>query len=605
MSRLSRLFAIAMGLAAIVIFTGCHGLVPGLAQLQVTVTGGGTGNVTSTPPGINCPGATCTANFQNVGTVTLTASPDTGFGFGGWSGCTAQPGSPNVCTVSATASVTATFTASLQNINHIIFLAQENRSMDSYFGAMRAYWAATGTPDQAFDGLPQFNPPANPALAPQVPGCNPVTSTPTFCHVDPATGDVGSPVPSFHFLTMCVENPSPSWDEAHTDWNASDPVSATPTLDGFVRAAANDARNNSPTPFFDVNGMRTMGYYDGTDLNYYYYMATAFSTSDSWFSPVMTRTPPNREYLIAATSQGYVYKRGANPPLDSAALKGPTIFEALDAANISWKIYVPTKGTPCETNPTDVACLISQSYLHDFTFGVAIKNNPSEYQNNIVPVSQFSTDAQNGNLPQVAQIEPASSAGLDEHPADQDTQPPCCSIQGGANFVATLINSVMCGSNTLPSSANPCTPGPSWQDSAFILTFDEFGGFYDHVAPQPTVSPDNIPPLDLFPGDDCTASTGPNCDFTYTGYRVPLIVISPYAKKNFVSHTVTDYTAILKLIETRFGLTSLNSRDAAQMDMSDPTVGFFDFNNPPWRTPPTPPLQNATKVGQCYLDHLP
>src|SRR6266702_4893527 len=147
MSRLSRLFAIAMGLAAIVIFTGCHGLVPGLAQLQVTVTGGGTGNVTSTPPGINCPGATCTANFQNVGAVTLTASPDNGFGFGGWSGCTAQPGSPNVCTVSATASVTATFTASLQNINHIIFLAQENRSFDSYFGAMRAYWAATGTPD--------------------------------------------------------------------------------------------------------------------------------------------------------------------------------------------------------------------------------------------------------------------------------------------------------------------------------------------------------------------------------------------------------------------------------------------------------------------------
>ncbi len=562
MSRLSRLFAIALGLAAIVVFTGCQGLVPGLAQLQVTVAGGGIGTVTSSPPGINCPG-TCTANFQNVSTVTLTAQPNTGFGFGGWTGCTPQTGNPNACGVSATASITATFTASLQSINHIIFLAQENRSMDSYFGAMRAYWAANGTADQAFDGLPQFNPPANPALAPAVPGCNPATSTPTFCHVDPATGDVGPPVPSFHFQTMCVENPSPSWDEAHGDWNASDPVSATPTLDGFARTAANDARNLSPAPFFDVNGIRSMGYYDGTDLNYYYYMATAFSTSDSWFSHVMTRTPPNREYLIAATSQGYVYQRGSNPPFNTAALKGPTIFEALNAAGITWKIYVPTNGTPCAANPTDVACLISRSYLHDFTFGVAIKNNPSQYQQNIVPVSQFFTDAQSGNLPQVAQIEPASSAGLDEHPSDQDVQPPCCSVRAGANFVSTLINSVMCGSNTQPSSSNPCTPGGSWQDSAFILTFDEFGGF------------------------------------------VPLIVVSPYAKKNFVSHTVTDYTAILKLIETRFQLNPLTNRDAAQMDMSDPTVGFFDFNNPPWRTPPTPPTQNPTKAGQCYLDHLP
>jgi phospholipase C len=604
MSRLSRLFAIALGLAAIVIFTGCQGLVPGLAQLNVTVTGGGIGTVTSTPPGINCPG-TCTANFHNAGTITLTASPDNGFGFGGWTGCTAQAGSPNTCTVAATASITANFSATLKSINHIIFLAQENRSMDSYFGAMRAYWAAAGTPDQAFDGLPQFNPPANPALAPSVPGCNPVTSTPTSCHVNPATGDVGPPVPSFHFNTMCVENPSPSWDESHGDWNASDPVSPTPTLDGFARTAANDARNLSPTPFFDINGIRSMGYYDGTDLNYYYYMATAFATSDRWFSPVMTRTPPNREYLIAATSQGYVYQRGTNPPFNTPPLKGPTIFEALNAAGITWKIYVPTNGTPCASNPTDVACLISRSYLHDFTFGITIKNNPSQYQNNIVPVSQFFTDAQSGNLPQVAQIEPASSAGLDEHPSDADGQPPCCSVQTGAGFVSTLINSVMCGSNIQPSSANPCTPGQSWQDSVFILTFDEFGGFYDHVPPQPAVSPDGIPPVDLFPGDPCTSTTGPNCDFTYTGYRVPLIVVSPYAKKNFVSHTVTDYTAILKLIETRFGLTALTNRDAAQMDMSDPTVGFLDFNNPPWRTPPTPPTQNPTKPGKCYLNTLP
>ena len=131
-----------------------------------------------------------------------------------------------------------------------------------------------------------------------------------------------------------------------------------------------------------------------------------------------------------------------------------------------------------------------------------------------------------------------------------------------------------------------------------IFTYDEGGGFYDHVSPQPMPSPDGIAPLDLVPGDVCdsTGTTGGGtCDFTWTGYRVPLIVISPFAKKNYVSHTVFDYTAILKLIETRFNVPALTKRDAAQADMSE----FFDFVNVPWVTPPTPPVQ-AT-AGQCTL----
>jgi phospholipase C len=85
----------------------------------------------------------------------------------------------------------------------------------------------------------------------------------------------------------------------------------------------------------------------------------------------------------------------------------------------------------------------------------------------------------------------------------------------------------------------------------------------------------------------------------YTGYRVPLLVISPFSKKNYVSHTVADYTAWLKLVETRFNLPSLTKRDAAQMDMTE----FFDFTNVPWRTPPTAPAQPTG--GPCYLDHRP
>ena len=139
----------------------------------------------------------------------------------------------------------------------------------------------------------------------------------------------------------------------------------------------------------------------------------------------------------------------------------------------------------------------------------------------------------------------------------------------------------------------------SWSSSALFWTYDESGGLYDHVSPQPMPSPDGIKPLDLMSGDICTKSTGPTCDFVWTGYRIPLVVVSPYAKQNYVSHTVADYTAMLKFIETRFNLPAINKRDAAQMDMTE----FFDFNSPPWITPPSPPAQNTS--GACYLDHLP
>jgi phospholipase C len=198
-------------------------------------------------------------------------------------------------------------------------------------------------------------------------------------------------------------------------------------------------------------------------------------------------------------------------------------------------------------------------------------------------MTQFFTDVQNGTLPQVAQIEPASAAGLDEHGSDYDEYP--INIQLGAQYVSSLINSLM--------------TSVSWKDSAFFLTFDEFGGTYDHVAPQPAVAPVGPKPRDLMPGDICTTETGPDCDFSYTGYRVPLIVVSPYAKKHYVSHTVMDTTAILKLIETRFGVSPLTKRDGSQKSMTE----FFDFNTPPWMTPPTPRPQNTG--GACYLNKLP
>ncbi len=467
-----------------------------------------------------------------------------------WSGCRGLTGDP------------AAQNASLQSINHIIFMAQENRGFDHYFGAMRQYWAANGIPDQAFDGLVQFNPTTGPAPlhgpAPTNPGCDPAFAfPPNDCTIDANSPRVGS----FSMISMCVENPSPSWNEDHADWNLHNPLSSTPALDGYVWTAAHDARTNQP-PFTDVDGLRAMGYYDGTDLPYYYFMASNFATSDRWFSPVMSRTQPNRLYMLAATSAGHAY-----PPTSTLANK--TIFDLLQSAGVTWKVYV--------TDLTHATPPIQDSTINFFTAA-------GKYASNIVPVSQYLSDVANGTLPSVAFIDPGFDSGLDEHPGLDDGQPGG-SVQLGSQYVSTLINALMQSS--------------SWQDSAFILTFDEFGGFFDHVPPQPAVSPDGIKPMDLLPGDICTKGTGPTCDFVYTGYRVPLIVISPFAKKNYVSHTVADYTAWLKLVETRFNLPNLTQRDAAQMDMTE----FFDFVNVPWSTPPTPPAQPTS--GACYLNKLP
>lgn len=471
----------------------------------------------------------------------------------------------------ATPTPTPTGNSLQTSVNHIIILAQENRSFDHYFGAMRQYWADYGYPDQPLDGLPQF-PMSSPAgAAPSNPGCDPAFAFPG----SDCTMNAQSPlVQSYHLKTQCVENPSPSWNESHVDFSLTNPTSGTSSLDGFVFTSAHDARTIQP-PFNDVTGHRAMGYYDGSDLNYYYFMASNFATSDRWFSPVMTRTPPNRMYLLAGTSQGHAYELRAN----STLLTAPPIFQELQQAGVTWKIYVHPGANGCST----AQCLYQLSYIQNFTYGQTIL---SQFPQNIVPDSQFISDAQNGTLPQIALIEPPSEVGLDEHPADYDADPPCCSVQAGANYVSTLVGSLM--------------NGPSWKDSIFILTFDEFGGFYDHVPPQPTVSPDGIPPSDLLPGDVCTSVTGPTCDFAYTGYRVPLIVISPFTRRHYVSHTTADFTAILKLIETRFSVPALTKRDAAQIDMTE----FFDFVNPPWVTPPSPiPTQNTN--GPCYLDRLP
>ncbi|WP_313901077.1 alkaline phosphatase family protein [Occallatibacter riparius] len=551
---------------------------PPTYQLTVQDAGSGSGTITSAPSGINC-GSTCTATFNSGTAVTLTASAGTGSSFGGWTGACSGSGNCTV-TIDADTTVGATFNISSNSngidvINHIVLVTQENRSLDNYLGALRQYWRDNGYADISFDGLAQFNPTTGEAPlegpAPSVPGCNPNNPPPADCSFDPT-----HPITSFHLKTMCTENTSPSWNEAHVDWSYEDQVGRYPaTNDGFGWVTGHDSRAEG---FYDTDGIRVMGYYDAGDLNFLYFMASNFSTSDRWFHPVMSRTNINREYMIAATSQGYAYPNGTNSR-DQALLTAKTIYQELTDAGVSWKIYVNPQNSKC-SQPYQASCLMTLSYLQNFSYSQTVI---SQYPQNIAPISQYYTDLQNNTLPQVVVLEPASMDGDDEHGSDSDSMP--TNIQRGEAYAESLINALMTSS--------------AWNSSALFMTYDENGGLYDHVPPQPAVSPDGIKPVDLQPGDVCTKVSGPTCDFTYTGYRVPLVVISPFAKKHYVSHTVADYTAMLKFIETRFNLAPLTKRDAAQMDMTE----FFDFNNPSWMTPPTPPAQKTN--GACYLDHLP
>jgi phospholipase C len=183
-----------------------------------------------------------------------------------------------------------------QSINHIIFLVQENRGFDHYFAHLPD-WVANGYPSVQFD--------AEPANA----------SNPTQNGTGTITG--------YHFRTACMQNLSPGWHESHVEWNRTDPASTSAMLDGFVQEAARTSRKTLQeamrqllTPGIARDGLT------GDDLNYYYFMASNFATSDRWFSPLMGRSQPNRLYLLAATSAGH-RKSAEHPALQQDHLRSP------------------------------------------------------------------------------------------------------------------------------------------------------------------------------------------------------------------------------------------------------------------------------------------
>ena len=355
----------------------------------------------------------------------------------------------------------------------------------------------------------------------------------------------------FVLSDQCVEDLTPDWLESHGAYNRDNPASNTWLGNGFAHVAAGFAQymnsQNDKHHYYDVQGSRVMGYYDEKMLPFYYYLAAQFATSDRWFSPIPSNTPPNRFAELAATTHGYAHQ----PP----QLNIKNIFELLDNAGVSWKIYysdVSTSGVPLTT-------------LTNFVWGAAHADPahlaPVDCTNTSTPCqagqTDYFTDLSSGKFPAVALIEPGFDSGRDEHPGNP--------VQIGAAYDEKLMKAFM-GSSI-------------WKDSVFFLTFDEAGGLFDHVQPMAAVSPDGIAPVDLLAKD-------PPGDFTRTGFRLPLMVVSPFTKPHTVSHNPADNTAILKFIEKRFNLGNLTKRDAAQPDISGE---FFDFTKVSFPNPPSLP----------------
>lgn len=491
---------------------------------QVTLTwqvSGGAATALSIDNGVcgSCALPQGTATVTPTGTVTYTAS------------ATAADG--RVITQAATVNVS---TANSGAIKHIFFMLQENRSFDMYFGQLGAYRATR---------LAQLG----------------IIDTQTVNGFDPnvtlTNSHTGANVKPFHEATVCTENLSPAWDESHHDvsLNGGDPAWDTTTnftdssfsMSGFLDTTG------SVTQDFDPNGTRAMGYYTQQDLPYYYDLATFFATSDSWHSPVLTNTDPNRMYLMAASSFGHGLPDGDHNHPQYAA---KTIFRAMNQANVSWLYYYKDG--------------IFLANFADF-------NDPA-IQPKTFPVSDLIARLQgscSGNpcdpdkaLPQVVFIDSASGpSGLDEHPDHN--------IQTGAAYVQSIVAALM--------------QSDAWHDSVFILSYDEAGGLYDHVPPFMVPPPDTSSGPAAPPGqcpDPNNGSVG-YCTvgnlggkFNLTGIRVPLLVISPFAKPHFVSHTPRDYTATLAFIEKTFNVPALTARDAFWLDPSRDMSEFFDFTTP-------------------------
>ena len=325
----------------------------------------------------------------------------------------------------------------------------------------------------------------------------------------------GAPIEPFHETEYCVEDVHHSWNAGHEQWNDG-------ANDGFVT-------NNDP------GGRRAMGHYDATDLPFYWDLYSTFAMSDHHFCSVLGPTWVNRDYYLSGTSFGLI--RNSPIPQERLPPDDFNIFVQLERANVSWRVYSQT------------GAFIWISYPR-WGLSARTREHTREYD-------RFLTDLAAGDVAEVTYLEP-SIVGVEG--VDATDEHPHANMQYGQEWVAEIIRAIMAS--------------PIWAESAIILTYDEWGGFYDHVPPPEACDPGDFPP-DLGAGD------APG-EFDRLGFRVPLVVVSPWSRPGYVSDRTTDLTSVTRLLQARYLLPAMTTRDANAW----PLLDMFDFSTQAFATPP-------------------
>jgi phospholipase C len=317
------------------------------------------------------------------------------------------------------------------------------------------------------------------------------------------------------------------------DWNASHLSWDGGRNDGFVKAS----------------GPVAMSFWDNTDLPFTYSLVKHFPVGNRYFCSVLAQTYPNRRFLFCGTASGLIATNAQTLQIHAA---NGTIFDRLDAHHIDWANYYQQIASP----------LIVPGF---FT---------NARHKRLKKIDQFFTDARSGKLPAFTFLDPNYSTTSEENPQD---------VQVGERFVAKVVKALM--------------HSPAWNNTAFFLTYDEHGGYYDHVPPPRAIKPDNIAPIPAPGGPPLTPG-----GYDRYGFRVPTVVVSPWARANYVSNVVQDHTSITAFIEHKWNLPAMTFRDANAHPMTD----YFDFTAPAFATPPklaaAPGLAHG--LAQCHAAGL-
>ena len=446
-------------------------------------------------------------------------------------------------------------TGTIKDVEHIVFMMQENRSFDHYFGTLR--------------GVRGFGDPRPIVL----PNGDPVWKQPAAGNPDgyELPFHPGAPNLGLQFL----EDLPHDWTSTHGAWNQGN-------YDEWIA-------NKTPT---------TMAHLVRSDIPYHYALADAFTICDAYHCSLLGPTDPNRYHMWT----GWVGNDGQNggPVIDNAeaGYDWSTYPEILQNAGVSWKVYQDigegldaahfwgwTGDNPYIGNYGDNSLL----YFHQYqkaAAGTPLANGAKTGTDIAASGSlfdQLKADVASGNLPQVSWI--VAPEAYTEHP------------NWPANYGAWYVSQML----------DIFTSNPDlWSKTVFILTYDENDGFFDHVVPPtpPQSRAEGISTVgttnEIFPGDSSYAA-GPYG----LGVRVPMIVISPWSKGGFVNSQVFDHTSLIQFIERRFGPTEPNITQWRRSVSGDLTSAF-NFRNPNDATVPLPStVAYVPPDNQRHPDYVP